>query len=255
MSVSVEDVGNAAVVTLGWVDRRNALGPAEARMVAEAIDQAGASDASTVILTGTGAFCAGGDLRRFAELSAALDVSEIRAHVYGHVQAMVRALRRAPVPTIAAVDGPAVGLGMDLALACDMRFVGPDGWLQQGWGRAGLISATGGTAFLERTARGSVWALLADQPRLDQARCRELGLGELGLPTAREAALARTESLASVPRDVLSAYAEIARDGVWPDDEYLERCADLQARLIGSQRFRDLATRLLDEAEGRGRAR
>jgi 2-(1,2-epoxy-1,2-dihydrophenyl)acetyl-CoA isomerase len=43
------------------------------------------------------------------------------------MQAIVRALGSLPVPTIAAVDGPAVGLGFDIALACDRRFVGKDG--------------------------------------------------------------------------------------------------------------------------------
>src|SRR5437870_3214515 len=103
---------------MDWPERRNALRPEDAEEVAAAVDTAGAAAASAVILTGAGAFCAGGDLRTFAELSARHAPGEIEAQVYRRVQAMIRALRRCPVPTIAAVDGPAVGLGFDLALAC-----------------------------------------------------------------------------------------------------------------------------------------
>ena len=61
---------------------------------------------------------------------------------------MIRTLMAVPVPTIAAVDGAAVGMGMDLALACDSRFIGTTGWMRQGWARYGAIPATGGLVFL-----------------------------------------------------------------------------------------------------------
>jgi enoyl-CoA hydratase/carnithine racemase len=249
MGVSIETVGEAAVVTLRWPEQRNALGPAEAREVAEAIAEAGSARPGAVVLTGEGAFCAGGDLRTFAELSARYEPAQIRERVYGNVQAMIRNLRDAPAPTIAAVDGPAVGLGMDLALACDVCFVGPQGWMRQGWGRAGLISATAGTWFLERNRRGSIWPLLAEQPRIGQAEAVATGLAEAGEPSAREAAVARAEMLAAQAPGTLAAYADLARRANWPDDDYLDRCADYQSEFIGSQRFRDLSARMLEAAE------
>jgi len=128
VGVRTEAAGSAVVVVMDWPERRNALRPEDGEEVAAAIATAGEAARSAVILTGTGAFCAGGDLRTFAELSAALTPAEIAEQVYGRIQAMIRALRHCPVPTIAAVDGPAIGLGFDLALACDMRLVGPHGW-------------------------------------------------------------------------------------------------------------------------------
>lgn len=243
--VTVEHQGAAAIVTLRWTEKRNALSADDARAVADAIGTASETASSAVILTGDGAFCAGGDLRAFAELAAKHDPAGIRTHVYGDVQAMVRALRDATVPTIAAVDGPAVGLGMDLALACDVRFVGPRGWLRQGWGSAGLISATGGTWFVEGARQGLVWELLAQQAKLDGPRCEKLGLARASTGSALATAKEMAEQLSAIPRDVLTAYTRIARARTFPENSYLELCATLQAEFIGSERFRELAQRLL----------
>lgn len=251
MAVTVERNGAAVVVTLRWTDQRNALGPDEAVELGDAVISASTDEtASALVLTGEGAFCAGGDLRAFADVSARLTPREIRETVYGKVQRIVRALRDTPLPTIAAVDGAAVGLGADLAFACDTRFLGPKGWLRQGWGTAGLISATGGTWFLEGARRGQIWELLADQPKLDAAASIARGLADDAgdSPTGLDAALARAEKLSAVPRDVLSAYAVLARPKTWPDDAYFDTCADFQSEFIGSARFRALAAEVLGDS-------
>jgi len=232
------------IITLRWPEKRNSLAPEDAREVAKAITDASAA-ADCVVLTGDGAFCSGGDLRRFAEISASVDHATLRDHVYGDIQAMMRSIEASPVPVIAAVDGAAVGLGLDLALACDMCFVGPDGWLQQGWGRAGLIAGTGGIAFLQRLHPRLIWRMLAEQERLSAERCAELGLAEMGKPTAREAAICRAEQLAAIGRDVLSTYTVLARAQTWPDTAHMRHSAESQARYIGSTQFRELAARIL----------
>jgi enoyl-CoA hydratase/carnithine racemase len=243
MGVRVEESGSAAVVVMDWPERRNALGPREAEEVAAAVAHAGTHAPAAVVLTGTRAFCAGGDLRIFADLSARDTPAEIEKHVYGRVQAMMRALRDCPVPTIAAVDGPAVGLGFDLALACDMRFIGPDGWFRQGWAGAGLIPGTGGLAFLTRLAPGLSWRLIASQEKLTAARCVELGLGEAALSGALSAATARAGALAAIDREVLGHYCRMERQLTWPDDAFFSKTARVQGGLIGSEQFRDLAAR------------
>ncbi len=185
MPVTTELRDGAVIVTLRWTDKRNALSADDADIVSEAITAAGSEpDARVLVLTGEGTFSAGGDLPYFAELGRTLTPEEIHQTIYRRVQAMVRALRDSPIPTIAAVDGPAVGLGMDLALACDMRFVGPKGFLMQGWARAGLIAGTGGVALLHRIAPDLLWRLLAEQERITANRAVELGLAEPGEPDA-----------------------------------------------------------------------
>lgn len=245
MSVTVGEAGPAQVVTLGWVAKRNSLGPADTDEVAAAIRAAGAAARAAVVLTGEGAFCAGGDLRAFADVSRTLPPEEIERTVYGRVQAMVRALAECPVPTIAAVDGPAVGLGFDLALACDMRFIGPRGWLHQGWARAGLIPGTGGIGLLRRLNPALLWRLVATQERIDGPQAERLGLGEAADPDAVTAAAARAEALASVDRDVLGHYARLSRAEDWPTAEHFQHSAKIQASLIGSQRFRTMADKVL----------
>lgn len=246
MGVEMTVNGAAAVVTMSWTDRRNALGPQDACAIAEALTEAGRQDVAAIVLTGDGAFCAGGDLPTFAEISASRTVDDIRRHVYRDVQSVIRALRAAPLPTIAAVDGAAVGLGMDLALACDSRFVGPRGWMMQGWARAGLITGTGGVGFLEWLRPGVLWKLIAEQPRLDGPYCEQLAIGEVGSPTAMDAALARANQLADTDREVLEAYVVLDRENRWPPAEHFYMCADYQARFIGSQRFRELSAELLE---------
>jgi 2-(1,2-epoxy-1,2-dihydrophenyl)acetyl-CoA isomerase len=165
---------------------------------------------------------------------------------------MIRSIRDSPVPIISAVDGAAVGLGMDLALAADLCFVGPKGWLRQGWGQAGIIAGTGGVSFLQAIRPGLLWKLLASQERLDAQLCHELGIAEIGSPTALDAARECAASLATLGRDVVNAYTRLARPCTWPSEDHFNMCAEIQARLIGSENFRELAARVLaSSAEGK----
>jgi enoyl-CoA hydratase/carnithine racemase len=248
MTVTVSAAGPAQVITLGWAEKRNSLGPDEVLQVAEAIQTAGAAASSAVILTGTGAFSAGGDLRAFAEVSRTLAVDEIERTVYGAVQSMIRALFECPVPTIAAVDGPAIGLGFDLALACDQRMLGPKGWFQQGWARANLIAGTGGVGLLRRLQPGVLWRLIATQERIDAETAEKLGLGEIGLPDGLSAATTRAEQLAAIDRDVLGHYCTLSRSDAWPAEEHFRQSAAIQATLIGSARFQAMTDRILGSA-------
>jgi enoyl-CoA hydratase/carnithine racemase len=249
--VSVSSVGPAQLVTLGWTAKRNALGPGDVDEVAQAVNEAGAAARSAVILTGEGAFCAGGDLRAFAEVSRTLPAEEIEATVYGRVQSMIRVLGVCPVPTIAAVDGPAVGLGFDLALACDMRMIGPDGWFQQGWARANLIAGTGGIGLLRRLNPVVGWRMIATQEKIGAEQAVALGLGEPGRPDGMASAAERASQLAAIEPDVLRHYCRLSRDDAWPSEQHFRDSAAIQAGLIGSARFRTMADRILGPSAAR----
>ncbi|WP_181784014.1 enoyl-CoA hydratase/isomerase family protein, partial [Pseudonocardia pini] len=102
MTIRITEKDHAVVVTMAWTQKRNAIGPAEADELAEAIRAAGERASSAVVLTGEGAFSAGGDLPAISEISRTLSREQIRDTVYSRFQGMVRALRECPVPTIAA---------------------------------------------------------------------------------------------------------------------------------------------------------
>lgn len=242
----VQRVGAARVVTLDWPEQRNALGPAQARAVGEALAEASTDgDAAAVVLTGRGAFCAGGDLAAIAEI-AAQGPDAVRNTVYTCFQGMMRALLDVPVPVIAAVDGPAVGLGMDLVLACDVRLVGTSGWLRQGWGALGLIPGTGGELLLRRLNPTSIWHLLADASKIDGPGASRLGIGTAVDGSAIDAAVALAERYGDMPRSALEGYVRLHRAELRAAmDEHLPRCLDVQVELICSDEFRARAAKLL----------
>ena len=245
MGVLVERIDAACVVTMDWPAQRNALGPDEAEELVEGLREAAGTDAMAVVLAGTGVFSAGGNLPVIAAL-AEQGPEAVRANVYGKFQETVRTLVSIPVPTIAALDGPAIGLGFDLALACDMRFSGPKGWCRQGWGTIGLIPATGGELLLRRRAPNLLWALLAEQPKLEPATLARHGIAEAVDGSAVEAAVERARQLAGMPREALEGYVAISRHGLQAElDSYLATCLEFQVDLICSDHFHQRAAELL----------
>ncbi len=197
------------------------------------------------MLTGNGGFCAGGDLEQFLELSATKTPQELRDSVYTNVHSALRAIERSPVPVVAAVDGPAIGLGFDYAVMCDSCFIGPGGWLMQGWATAGLVHGAAGSWFLEHHAPGAAWRLIADQTRLDGPAAAAIGLAEVAEGSAVDAALARIVALAGLPHAVLEGYTTLQRRLRFPPEDYRAACVDLQAGFICSAEFRANAERIL----------
>jgi enoyl-CoA hydratase len=98
------------VLTLNRPDRRNALSLDLCRQLEESVTR-GARESRAIVVTGAGSsFCAGADL------------DEVYGEEYLEaLQSMIRSIAQAPVPVIAAVNGPAIGGGTQLALACDLR--------------------------------------------------------------------------------------------------------------------------------------
>jgi enoyl-CoA hydratase/carnithine racemase len=243
MGVVIQAAGPAALVILDWPEKRNALGPEQAGELAAALRTAAADpDVRGVVITGNGTFCAGGDIKGMVA-RADMPPEERRALVYSAYQGLIRAVLELPVPTVAAVDGPAVGMGFDLALACDSRFIGPEGWCRQGWARLGLIPGTGGELLLRTRAPGALWQLLDGQPKVHADLAERLGIGEgTGERTAREMALQRVESYAAYSRAVLAGYVRLNRS------ELRARLADHQAECLAVQ------LELLADTEFRNRA-
>jgi len=134
---------------LGWLildrpERAHAYDRAHLDALAEGIESFREKVAVVVVAsTGEGAFCAGADLTEIAERTVE-DVADLRS------QRTFEALATAPFVSIAAVQGPAVGGGFELALACDLRVVGPQASFRLPEIELGLIPAAGGLTRLSR---------------------------------------------------------------------------------------------------------
>lgn len=175
MSVDLSIEGDIATVTIRRPERRNALDAATATELAGRLTEAGTSRA--VIVTGEGAaFCAGGDLEEL-EAWSTKSPEEVSTTLYGSFQQVIRSIRGSEAIFIAAINGPAVGAGMDLALACDLRIAADNARLGQVWVRLGVIPGTGG-AFLTQHLAGPTKAaeLLLTGDLIDAQQALDAGL-------------------------------------------------------------------------------
>ncbi|MEF8814779.1 MAG: enoyl-CoA hydratase/isomerase family protein [Halovenus sp.] len=140
--VTLEIDGNIATITLNRPERKNALSVTLARDLGEAVEHVSETEARVGILAGAGnTFSAGGDLDQspdefIDEVSAAIDAIE--------------EIHTSPVPYIAAVEGAAVGGGLELALACDLRITGESASLGFPETKVGIFPCAGGTRLLPR---------------------------------------------------------------------------------------------------------
>ncbi|GAA4284358.1 crotonase/enoyl-CoA hydratase family protein [Brevibacterium daeguense] len=143
----VED--GVAVLTLNRPDRRNAFNRAMLAGWAAAIDTAAADpEVKVLVITGAGkGFCAGVDLEEFGGVTETL---QRRAYLADDVHAVGRALEHFEKPYIAAINGDAIGAGMDMALMADIRLIADTARLSQGYVRVGLVPGDGGAHMLPR---------------------------------------------------------------------------------------------------------
>ncbi|HEY1958469.1 MAG TPA: enoyl-CoA hydratase-related protein [Polyangiaceae bacterium] len=180
--MTTERVGKTLVVTLARPEARNALTVPLVRATRDAL-LAAAKDESLrcVVLTGAGGhFCAGADLRaNMADPEMMANVDEYMNDFHG----LVRAIVRCPKPTVAMLDGAAVGFGADIALACDLRVVSDRSYVQEKFVGIGLMPDGGGTFWLPRllgTARAMQMCLLAD--KVEGKELASLGVAVAAVP-------------------------------------------------------------------------
>jgi len=175
MSIVVERDGGVAIVTVDRPDAMNALDVATLTELRDRLEEL-AADAGTrvVVLTGSGdrAFIAGADIKYMS----ALDVTQAKAWgELGHETA--RLLETMAQPTIAAINGFALGGGCELALACDLRYASAKAKLGQPEIGLGIIPGWGGTQRLARaTTIGFAKELILTGRMVDAVEARERGL-------------------------------------------------------------------------------
>lgn len=156
-----------ALITLSRADKMNALTTQMRAELTHAVTESG-REARVVVLTGAGrAFCSGQDLA-----DRAGGVADLEKTLREEYAPLLRAIVNCPVPTIAAVNGPAAGAGANIALAADVVFACESAYFMQAFTRIGLMPDAGGTYALPRQmgmAKAMGAALFADKISARQA--------------------------------------------------------------------------------------
>ena len=144
-----------ATITLDRPEARNAYSEAMVRSLIAALDAAEADESvRAVILTGEGkSFHAGGDLKRMQSSSGmfAGGPVKLRRQYIDGIQSIPRRIAQFDKPLIAAINGAAIGAGLDLTCMCDIRVAAEGAKLGSTFVKVGLVPGDGGAYFLART--------------------------------------------------------------------------------------------------------
>ena len=251
--------GRVATLTLNRDDVRNALtGTALVNDLVETVDWVNREEeVSVLVLTGAGsAFSAGGNIKEMRDRSGAFagDVLEVQRRYRQGIQNIPLAMHRAEVPVIAAVNGPAVGAGFDLACMCDLRIASSDALFGETFINLGIIPGDGGAWFLQRLTgyqRAAELTLTGRLVKADEA----LELGLVLEVTAPDHLLTRATDLAAKiaakpPQTVrlTKRLLKLAQRQELPD--FLDLCACFQGMCHNTEDHVEAVKAFLEKREG-----
>ncbi len=170
-----------ALITLNRPDKLNSFNRAMRADTTTALARASADEAvRVVVVTGAGrAFCAGADVSAVDEMGNVEDVLNTEYAGFLNI------VQSTPKPVIAAVNGPAAGIGMSLALTCDLRVMGEGAYLMSAFANIGLVP-DGGLSFLLTREIGyaRAYQLAIEAEKIDAERALDWGLVNRVVPDA-----------------------------------------------------------------------
>lgn len=236
--ILTEKRGHIAILTLNRPDAMNALGaPGDGDQVAAACAAINADrDIRAVVLTGAGrAFSAGGDVKAMKAREGAFAGNgvELRDGYRNNIHRVVRSIYGLEVPSIAAVNGPAIGLGCDVACMTDIRIAAEGARFGVTFLKLGLIPGDGGAWLLPRTigmSRASELLFTGDV--VDAATAEKWGLVSKVVPaeTLLDEAIALAERIAQQPPHALRLAKSLLKHGQTTSyDTLMEMSAAAQA--------------------------
>lgn len=246
----VHDDGAVRVVTLNRPELHNAVNEPLHRALAEVWLQLRAdTEARVVVLTGAGrAFSAGGDMAWLSKLS---EDAEARRRTIEEGRVIVNDMLDFPLPVVAAVNGPAVGLGCSLAVLCDIVMMDETSYLADPHVAIGLVAGDGGVAswpLLTSLLRAKEYLFTGD--RISAKEAERLGLANRVAPqgTVLQEAMTFAHRLAELPSQALQhtkralnlhlrraasgimEYALAAEANSMPSEEHREKVREFLAR-------------------------
>jgi 2-(1,2-epoxy-1,2-dihydrophenyl)acetyl-CoA isomerase len=253
-TIDVHRTGAAVTIALNRPDRMNAWSNALSADLLDALREvAGDDTVRAVMLTGTGkAFCSGADLKEgMADAMANGGRLDTETILTGWYHPIVTTIREMPKPVVSAVNGPAAGAGLSLALAADLVVAKESAYFTLAFVGIGLVPDGGASLFVPARvgfARAAEMALLGDP--VTAAKAVDVGLINAAWPDAEftaksEALLLRlsngpTRSYAGSKRELNHwLYAGMA--------EHLALEAEIQGDLAGSKDFMEGVTAFLDK--------
>ena len=212
--IGIERAGDVMTIELQRPERRNALNTELADALREAVEKAAADDVRAVVITGAGTvFCAGADLSgdvfaaNFPEKAIALNKS----------------IDACPVPVIAAINGPAIGAGVQLAMICDLRVVAPEAYFQFPIARYGLALDNWSIRRLSSLAgHGRARGMLLAAEKLDSQTALLTGMANR-IGTLADAQAWAAEIAGLAPLSVRHSKRVLNDDGAYEDQSDLHK--------------------------------
>jgi enoyl-CoA hydratase len=185
--INFEVMNGLGVMTINRPDSRNALSPIDAKRMIELCDVIDRDPSIGVLIVkgAEGTFCSGADLSMLQDVSSD-PCSAVNFEMLGLVYRSFLSVGKLSVPTIAAVRGVAVGAGLNLVLACDLRIVAEDARLFSGFERIGIHPGGGHFHLLmHNMGKEAAVAMGIFGEEIDGIRAVELGLAWKALPDAK----------------------------------------------------------------------
>jgi 2-(1,2-epoxy-1,2-dihydrophenyl)acetyl-CoA isomerase len=241
VELRIED--GVAEITLNRPERLNAWNAQFGDELRAALLQDAAQESvRAVLITGAGrGFSSGADLKEMLEQGAAGEVPDVGEMLRTRYHPIIKGIRELPKPVVAAVNGPAVGIGCSLALACDLIWAAESAVFGLAFVNIGLVP-DGGSTFLVPVAAGKARALemaLLGEP-IPAERALEWGLINRVVPDgklldeardlARKLARGPTRSYANSKRALNNSFLKIM-------DEQLDLEADMQGEMVKTTDF------------------
>jgi 2-(1,2-epoxy-1,2-dihydrophenyl)acetyl-CoA isomerase len=238
--VRVERESDRALVTLADAAKLNVLSAPLVRQLRGALEELTSDRAiRAIVLTGSDpGFSAGGDLRMMDDAPAVLASAEGATDIWRWIRyefgGIARIIARSDTAFIAAINGPAAGVGLAWALSCDLAIASERARIVPAFGRLGLLPEVGTSwAITRRLGYQGAFAYYASGEQLDATRARELGLVHEVVPHAQllEAADAWCSRIAALPAHALAMTKPLLRaaaDCSWEATLTMEEFAEPQ---------------------------
>ena len=238
--ISLEVTDRVAVMTLRNEKALNAISVAMLREMDEALDSL--NDAAVLVITGAGekAFAAGADIAGMKDFTPeqALEYSRFGNRVFRRIETL-------PIPVIAAVNGYALGGGLELAMSADFRVMADSAAVGQPEASLGMTPGWGGTQRLARlVGRAAAKYLLFTCDTIKADRAYQLGLAEAVVPKAglMDTVMALAKKIAGMPASALRGAKKAVNEGL---ELGMDDALELEANMYANCFNTDDPTRLM----------